>query len=60
MRQGREIGGEMMKIFRMGVPVVPGINRNQGMMLREGGLSLPTKNNSARSHCKHRVKTRIT
>ena len=42
-----------MKNFRMGVPVVPDINRNLGMMLWEGGLSLPTKNNSARSPCKH-------
>ena len=43
----------MMKIFRIGVPVVPDINRNLGMMVWEGGLSLPTKNNSAHSLCKH-------
>ena len=53
MRQGRERGGETMENVRMGVPVVPDINRNLGMMLWEGGLSLPTKNNSARSPCKH-------
>jgi len=38
VRQGRERGGETMENVRMGVPVVPDINRNLGMMLWEGGV----------------------